>query len=82
MLTQTQALGSTANVFIKEERERGDFFIRLWTLSKAYDTEDDDFSNIKNKSISFNPKFYYYPSEKTTFWFGLNGLTMIESVAI
>jgi iron complex outermembrane receptor protein len=26
----------------------------------------------QNKSISFNPKFYYYPSEKTTFWFGLN----------
>ena len=24
-------------------------------------------------SISFNPKVFYYPSDKTTLWFGLNG---------
>jgi iron complex outermembrane receptor protein len=75
MLTQTQALGSTANVFYSKRNEN--YGVSLYGsghYQKAYDTEDDDFSNLpKTKSISFNPKFYYYPSEKTTFWFGLNG---------
>jgi iron complex outermembrane receptor protein len=75
MLTQTQALGSTANVFYSKRNEK--FGISLYGsghYQKAYDPEDDDFSNLpKTKSISFNPKFFYYPSEKTTFWIGLNG---------
>jgi len=75
MLTQTQALGSTANVFYSKQNEK--FGISLYGsghYQKAYDPEDDGFSNLpKTKSISFNPKFFYYPSVKTTFWFGLNG---------
>ncbi|MBJ7882319.1 TonB-dependent receptor [Gelidibacter salicanalis] len=75
MLTQTQALGSTANVFYSKQNEK--FGISLYGsghYQKAYDPEDDGFSNLpKTKSISFNPKFFYYPSDKTTFWFGLNG---------
>jgi len=75
MLTQTQALGSTANVFYSKRYEK--FGVSLYGsghYQKAYDPEDDGFSNLpKTKSISFNPKFFYYPSEKTTFWFGLNG---------
>lgn len=75
MLTQTQALGSTANVFYSKRNEK--FGISLYgsgNYQKAYDPEDDGFSNLpKTKSISFNPKFFYYPSDKTTFWFGLNG---------
>ncbi len=75
MLTQTQALGSTANVFYSKRNEK--FGISLYGsghYQKAYDPEDDGFSNLpKTKSISFNPKFFYYPSAKTTFWFGLNG---------
>lgn len=75
MLTQTQALGSTANVFYSKRNEK--FGVSLYGsghYQKAYDPEDDDFSNLpKTTSISFNPKFFYYPSEKTTFWFGLNG---------
>ena len=91
MLTQTQALGSTANVFYSKRNEK--FGISLYGsghFQKAYDPEDDGFSNLpKTKSISFNPKFFYYPSDKTTFWFGLNGtydvriggdITKIESV--
>ena len=70
MLTQTQALGSTANVFYSKRNEK--FGISLYGsghYQKAYDPEDDDFSNLpKTKSISFNPKFFYYPSDKTTFW--------------
>ena len=75
MLTQTQALGSTANVFYSKRNEK--FGVSLYGsghYQKAYDPEDDGFSNLpKTKSISFNPKFFYYPSDKTTFWLGLNG---------
>ena len=75
MLTQTQALGSTANVFYSKRNEK--FGISLYGsghYQKAYDPEDDGFSNLpQTKSISFNPKFFYYPSDKTTFWLGLNG---------
>lgn len=75
MLTQTQALGSTANVFYSKRNEK--FGVSLYGsghYQKAYDPEDDGFSNLpQTTSISFNPKFFYYPSEKTTFWFGLNG---------
>ncbi len=75
MLTQTQALGSTANIFYGERKEKWG-----WTLygsshyQKAYDPEDDGFSNLpKTQSISFNPKLFYYPSDNTTLWFGING---------
>ncbi|RKR07882.1 iron complex outermembrane receptor protein [Maribacter vaceletii] len=75
MLTQTQALGSTANIFYSKRNEK--FGISLYGsghYQKAFDPEDDGFSNLpKTTSISFNPKFFYYPSNKTTFWFGLNG---------
>jgi iron complex outermembrane receptor protein len=75
MLTQTQALGSTANVFYSKRNEKlGVSLYGSGHYQKAYDPEEDGFSNLpKTKSISFNPKFFYYPSGKTTFWFGLNG---------
>ncbi|WGD34722.1 TonB-dependent receptor [Olleya sp. YS] len=75
MLTQTQALGSTANVFYSKRNEK--FGVSLYGsghYQKAFDPEDDGFSNLpKTTSISFNPKLFYYPSDKTTLWFGLNG---------
>ncbi|MBA0884018.1 TonB-dependent receptor [Flavobacterium undicola] len=75
MLTQTHALGSTANVFYSKRNEKfGTTLYGSAHYQKAYDPEDDDFSNLpQTKSISFNPKFFYYPSEKTTFWLGVNG---------
>ena len=75
MLTQTQALGSTANVFYSKRNEK--FGVSLYGsghYQKAYDPEDDGFSNLpKTMSVSFNPKVFYYPSDKTTVWLGLNG---------
>lgn len=75
MLTQTQALGSTANVFYSKRNEKFGFSLYgSGHYQKAYDPEDDGFSNLpKTTSISFNPKLFYYPSENTTVWFGLNG---------
>lgn len=75
MLTQTHALGSTINVFYGKRNDK--FGYTLYgsaNYQKAYDPEDDGFSNLpKTKSIAFNPKFYFYPSDKTNLWFGLNG---------
>ncbi|MEM8510587.1 MAG: TonB-dependent receptor [Bacteroidota bacterium] len=75
MLTQTQALGSTANIFYSERKEKWG-----WTLygsghlQKAFDPEDDNFSNLpRTRSLSFNPKLFHYPSENTTLWLGING---------
>lgn len=75
MLTQTQALGSTANIFYSQRNEKFGFTLYgSGYYQKAYDPENDDFSNLpKTTSISFNPKLFYYPSENTTLWFGLNG---------
>ena len=75
MLTQTQALGSTANVFYsKRNKNFGASLYGSAHYQKVFDPENDDFSNLpKTTSISFNPKFFYYPSDKTTFWIGLNG---------
>jgi len=75
MFTQSHIPGSTLNIFYNKRSEK--FGISLYgsgNYQKAYDPEDDDFSNLpETKMISFNPKFFYYPSEKTTFWFGVNG---------
>jgi iron complex outermembrane receptor protein len=75
MLTQTQALGSTGNVFYSKRNEK--FGVTMYGsghYQKEFDPDNDGFSNLPlTKSISINPKLFYYPSKKTTFWFGLNG---------
>ena len=75
MLTQTHAWGSTANVFYSKRNEKlGITLYGSGHYQKVYDTEDDGFSNLpQTKTLSFNPKLFYYPSERTTIWFGLNG---------
>ena len=92
MLTQTQALGSTANVFYGQRKGKlGYTLYGSGHYQKAYDPDGDGFTNIPQTiAYSFNPKLFYYPSEKTTFWIGLNGtyderkggdLTLIEEGA-
>ncbi|WP_299436799.1 TonB-dependent receptor [uncultured Aquimarina sp.] len=75
MLTQTHALGTTGNVFYSKRNKK--FGVTLYGsghYQKAYDPEDDGFSNLPlTKSVSINPKLFYYPSDETTFWFGVNG---------
>ncbi|AXT49775.1 TonB-dependent receptor [Aquimarina sp. BL5] len=75
MLTQTHALGTTANVFYSKRNNK--FGVSLYGsgyYQKEYDPEDDGFSNLpRTKSVSINPKIFYYPSEETTVWFGVNG---------
>jgi len=75
MFTQTQAQGSTMNAFYGQRGANWG-----WTLfgsgnyQKAYDPENDGFSNIpQTETMVFNPKLFYYPTENTSFWIGLNG---------
>jgi iron complex outermembrane receptor protein len=81
MLTQTQALGSVANVFYAERENKFGWTVFAGAqFQKAYDAEEDGFSNLpKTNSYTFNPKLFYYPSEKTTLWFGLNGTYDLRS---
>jgi iron complex outermembrane receptor protein len=92
MLTQTQALGSTANVFYGDRKGKiGYTLYGSAHRQQAYDPDGDDFTNLpQTTAFSFNPKLFYYPSEQTTFWFGVNGtyddriggdLTLIEEGA-
>jgi iron complex outermembrane receptor protein len=75
MLTQTHALGSTANVFYSKKHEKIGYTIYAsGHYQNPYDPDGDGFSNLAlTNTISLNPKLFYYPSEKTTFWFGVNG---------
>lgn len=42
-------------------------------FQKAYDTNNDGFSDIpKFDRYTINPKFFYYPNDKTTFSVGIN----------
>ena len=75
MLTQTHALGSTANVFFSKRNEKiGYTLYASGNHQKPYDPDGDGFSNLaSSKTISLNPKLFYYPSKKTTIWLGVNG---------
>ncbi|MEL6945642.1 MAG: TonB-dependent receptor plug domain-containing protein, partial [Bacteroidota bacterium] len=75
MLTQTQALGSTANIFYGQRKGKiGYTLYGSGHYQKTYDPDGDDFTNLpQTLAFSLNPKLFYYPSERTTFWIGLNG---------
>lgn len=75
MLTQTHVGGSTGNIFYSKRNSKfGTTLYASGNYQKIYDPEDDDFSNLpKTKTFSFNPKIFYYPNEKETYWLGING---------
>lgn len=75
MFTQTQAKGSTANIFYSKRGEKvGLTVYGSGHYQNAFDPEGDHFSNLpETHSVSLNPKLFYYPSEKTNISFGLNG---------
>lgn len=74
MLNQTTALGSTANAFWSQQL--GKTGITLYAAGNyqvPYDPNNDGFSDIpKVQSISINPKFFWYPSDRTKLWLGIN----------
>lgn len=75
MLVGTQALGITGNVFYSARKDKwGTTIYASANSQKEYDPDGDNYSNLPQaKTISLNPKVFYYPSENTTIWLGLNG---------
>ena len=75
MLTQTQALGSTANAFYSQRNGKiGYTLYGSGHYQNAYDPDGDDFTNLpETKSVSFNPKLFYYPNDNSQLWVGVNG---------
>ncbi len=75
MLVGTQALGTTGNIFYSKRNEKwGTTLYASGNLQDAYDPDGDEFSNLpETQSITLNPRLFYYPSKRTTFWLGLNG---------
>ncbi|GAB4251795.1 MAG: hypothetical protein Kow0079_06050 [Vicingaceae bacterium] len=74
MLNQTSALGTTANFFLSKRFRKTGFTLYTSANNQTpYDPNKDDFSDIpKVQGISVNPKFFWYMSDSTKMWFGIN----------
>ncbi len=74
MLNQTSALGTTLNAYSSNRSDKFGYSIYVSGNNQVpYDPNDDDFTDIPQvKSISINPKLFYYADEKSTLWLGLN----------
>ena len=71
-INQTQALDLSA-FYAEKYKKTGLTIYASNNLQKAYDTNNDGFSDIpKFNRFTFNPKFFYYPNSKTSFNLGLN----------
>ena len=71
-VNQTNALDLSAFYGEKYKKTGLTFFVSS-NAQKAYDANKDGFSDIpKYTRYSFNPKFYYYPNDKTTLSIGVN----------
>lgn len=74
-LAQTHVGGSTTNLYYSKRNNKfGYTLYGSGHYQKIYDPDDDDFSNLpETKTVTLNPKFFYYPSDNETFWLGING---------
>jgi len=75
MLTQTHALGTTANLFASKRNEKiGYTLYASGNYQAPYDPEGDGYSNYGlTKTLSLNPKLFIYPSDSSVLWIGVNG---------
>ncbi len=74
MLNQTSARGSTANGFYSQKFNKTGFTLYAsGNRQEPYDPNKDNFSDIPQvRSITLNPKFFWYPDDSTTLWLGIN----------
>ncbi len=71
-INQTQAL-DLSGFYAEKYKKTGLTIFTAGNFQKAYDTNTDGFSDIpKFDRFTLNPKFFYYPNDKTTFSFGVN----------
>ncbi|WP_422354937.1 TonB-dependent receptor [Roseivirga pacifica] len=75
MLDQTSAGGTTLNAFHATQKGKwGYSLFGSGHLQKAYDPNDDNFSDLPEvESITINPTIYYSPNQSSQFRLGLNG---------
>lgn len=74
MLNQTSAGGTTVNGFYAQKYGKtGASLYASGNRQQAYDPNDDGFSDIPQvRSLTLNPRFFWYPEERTNIWFGVN----------
>lgn len=74
LVNGTSAGGFDAGGFYQGRGERfGATVLATGSLQRAYDPDDDAFSNLpRTRRLTLNPKLFYYPSERTTAWIGLS----------
>ncbi len=79
MLNQTSAAGTTLNGFYAQKYGKtGASLYVSGNRQQPYDPNEDGFSDIpKVRSLTFTPRFFWYPDEKTTLWVGVN--TTVEN---
>jgi len=71
-VNQTQAL-DLSGFYAEKYKKSGLTIYASNNSQKAYDANNDGFSDIpKFNRFSFNPKFFYYPNQKTNLSFGIN----------
>ncbi|RVT75400.1 TonB-dependent receptor [Flavobacterium sufflavum] len=71
-INQTQAL-DLSGFYAERYRKSGLTMYVSGNSQNAYDVNNDGFSDIpKFDRYTINPKFFYYPNEKTTFSLGVN----------
>lgn len=71
-INQTQAL-DLSSFYAEKYKKTGLTIFTSGNFQKAYDANNDGFSDIpKFDRFTINPKFFYYPNDKTTFSFGVN----------
>ncbi|MFT6970203.1 MAG: outer membrane receptor for ferrienterochelin and colicins [Roseivirga sp.] len=75
MIDQTSAGGSTVNSFYAKRNDK--FGMSLFASANnqsAYEVNGDNFSDIpESKAITFNPTFFYYPTEDSKIRLALSG---------
>ena len=71
-VNQTNAL-DLSSFYGEKYKKTGLTFFASGNTQKAYDANKDGFSDIpKYTRYTFSPKFYYYPSDRTTLSIGVN----------
>jgi iron complex outermembrane receptor protein len=75
LVNATSAGGLDAGAFLAARTERlGYTLLASGNLQRAYDGDDDAFTNIpRTRRVTVAPRGYYYPSDATTLWVGLAG---------
>ncbi|NUM79234.1 TonB-dependent receptor [bacterium] len=73
LLNQTTAIGTDAGMFLSQRNDHWGFStLASANRQQAYDANDDNFSDLPQvKTVTVNPKIFYYPNERSQLSFGV-----------